>query len=125
MAQKAEWRNVFEGREISTGDNSEVRTALVETTDLNVTGVVTIRKWAKYTTTDDKERGLSKDDVPFRPTRDGLSFPASVIPEIIQDLQKIHDLALEKGVVNFVPAAYRQEAPVAEKKKPSRRPKVV
>ena len=113
---KSEWKNLVEGQQILTGENSQLRLALVETTDKSITGVVTIRKWAKYCTAVDKMAGLTKDSVPFRPTQDGISFPASVLPAIIADLQKIYQEAIRQGVAEFVPTPTPAPAPPVEEK---------
>ena len=121
MALKVEWRSVIEGRELNTGDNSQIRTAMVETTDLTITGVVTLRKWAKYCTSVEKQSGLTKENVPYRPTKDGISFPASAIPAIIEDLQRIYKEAEKRGVADYTPISQKPAQPApppAEEEKP-------
>ena len=53
------WENIACGTEIPTGENSQVRSALVSTVDRKITGVITIRKWARYCTAMDRKIGLS------------------------------------------------------------------
>lgn len=83
------WVNVVEGDNVATGDNSQIRTGVIERSDKVVTGVVMIRKWSKYVKKDEKVLGVTLDDVEFRPTKDGLSLPIAKLSELIAELQKI------------------------------------
>ena len=101
---RREWINVVSGSEIKTGVNSQIRTAMVESVGNKIMSILVIRKWAKYCTVADKMAGFNKDDVPFRPTKDGVSFSASFIPQVIADLQKIYDCAIENGMAKYDPS---------------------
>lgn len=98
---KMEWINRAEGNKIATGDKSQLRIAIVETADGKITGVCAIRKWAKYATAQDKNAGLTKESVPFRPTTDSVSFPISIVPEVINELQALLNCAVEEGIIHF------------------------
>jgi len=127
MREKAKWVNAKSGKEITTGENSQIRSSLLETEDKSVTGVVHLHKWAKYCTATDKQQGLTKENVPFRPaggsSGNGISFPASIIPSLIDDLQGIYDFAVANGMVDFDPSVAQETAKVAPK--PKTRKKVI
>lgn len=125
MREKAKWVNVKSGKEVNTGENSQIRTTLLETEDKAITGVVHLHKWAKYCTAMDKQQGLTKENVPFRPaggsSGNGISFPASVIPHLIADLKEMYDFAVANGMVEFDPTV--EPEPVAEKPKAKAKPR--
>ena len=110
MREKAKWVTAMNGKELPTGENSQIRASLIETEDKKTVGVVHLHKWAKYLTASDKQQGLTKDTVPFRPAgatkeggSNGISFPASVIPAMIADLKAMYDFAVSNGMVEFDP----------------------
>jgi hypothetical protein len=98
------WITRFTGTEIKTGRNSQIRTILNEAINSSFGGVVTFRKWARYCTVNDKMKGFTKEEIPFRPTKDGLSFSSGMIPQIITELQKIYDYALENDMIKYDPS---------------------
>ena len=42
------WEKQIEGKGIYTGENSQIRTMIIEREDREISGVLTIRKWARY-----------------------------------------------------------------------------
>lgn len=108
--EKALWNQLVENEGISTGENSQIRVNLSQTTDDEGNDIVSVgmHKWAKYITATDKMGGItSKESVPFRPTggasKQTLAFPPSAIPAIIADLQKVYDHAVKAGIIDTVP----------------------
>ena len=90
---KNEWTEVANGELIETGINSQIRTTLVDQNAGEVNNVIVVRKWARYTKTEEKSNGV----LPFfRPTNDGLSFSVDVIPQVIIELQTLYALALNR-----------------------------
>jgi len=112
---KSEWINRLQAKNLNSGDNSQVRMSLAETVDGSITGVVQIRKWAKYVNAQDRNAGQTKDSVPFRPTLDGLGFPVSLVPEIIKELQAIMDFAVENCMVQYTPPSTISDKKTAAK----------
>lgn len=94
-----DWNNMYEGKEVKTGDNSEVRTSVIERSDGEISGIVTIRKWAKYIKKDERMHGLLLDDMEFRPTKDGLSIPISALPALIKELEEMKDWAEKERLI--------------------------
>ena len=93
------WEKQAEGKEIFTGENSQIRTMIIERDDREISGVLTIRKWARYVKKDERELGLTLDEAEFRPTKDGLSLPLSSVTELIEELQKLEKWAKAEGYI--------------------------
>ena len=94
-----EWIEFVGGEKVFTGENSQIRTAIIERSDKQVGGVLTIRKWARYVKKEEKEMGVTLAETGFRPTRDGLALPLSSLTELIQELQKLEVWAKEKDLI--------------------------
>ncbi len=94
-----EWIELVGGEKVFTGENSQIRTAIIERSDKQVGGVLTIRKRARYVKKEEKEMGVTLAETGFRPTRDGLALPLSSLTELIQELQKLEVWAKEKDLI--------------------------
>ena len=94
-----EWIELVGGERVFTDENSQIRTAIIERSDKQVSGVLTIRKWARYVKKEEKEMGVTLAETGFRPTRDGLSLPLSSLTELIQELQKLEVWARTEGYI--------------------------
>ena len=94
-----EWIELVGGERVFTDENSQIRTAIIERSDKQVSGVLTIRKWARYVKKEEKEMGVTLAETGFRPTRDGLALPLSSLTELIQELQKLEVWAKEEDLI--------------------------
>lgn len=94
-----EWIELVGGERVFTDENSQIRTAIIERSDKQVSGVLTIRKWARYVKKEEKEMGVTLAETGFRPTRDGLALPLSSLTELIQELQKLEVWARTEGYI--------------------------
>ena len=94
-----EWKKQVEGEPVFTGDNSQIKTMIIEREDNHVKGIVAIRKWARYVKREERELGVTLDDVDFRPTKDGFSLPISTLPMLLKELQKIEKWAKSEGYI--------------------------
>ena len=86
---KAEWKSVAIGKDITLSDNAIVKVSIAERVDKKVTGILSIRKWAKYVTKDEKAMGIPLEAVEFRPTNDGISIPVEKLEELLKELKAI------------------------------------
>lgn len=94
-----EWIELVGGEKVFTGENSQIRTTIIERSDKELGRVLSIRKWARYVKREEKEMGVTLAETGFRPTRDGLALPLSSLTELIQELQKLEVWAKEKDLI--------------------------
>ena len=86
------WINSLQLLPIKSGENSEVRLSVVcRNDDPNITAVV-FQKWARYLTAEEKRGGLQKEEAPFRPTGDKVSFPLLCIGELSSQFKSLQPI---------------------------------
>ena len=94
-----EWIELVGGEKVFTGENSQIRTAIIERSDKQVGGVLSIRKWARFVKREEKEMGVTLEESGFRPTRDGLALPLESVPMLVKELQRLEEWAKTEGYI--------------------------
>lgn len=118
MASKSnEWRILFESKKVVAPGTTYLNVSIGETVDGERVGEVNLRKWAKYVKKDEKALGMKKDDMIYRPSTQGVTFPYTAIPFLIAELQAAYDFALKNGIITNPEFAgsYLEETPAAKK----------
>ena len=98
MSKRRDWRILSESNRIQTQETSFVNVSLCETLDKDRTGIVNIRKWDKFLKKEEYLAGLQREEMPSRPTTQGLVVPFTCIPELIKELQQIYSFAIDNNV---------------------------
>lgn len=98
MSKRRDWRILAESNCIQTQKTSFVNVSLCETLDKDHSGIVNIRKWDKFLKKEEYLAGLQREEMPSRPTTQGLLVPFTCIPELIKELQQIYNYALINNI---------------------------
>lgn len=101
--QKAKpvWTEVIEPMIIEVDDKTDIRISMVE----NEKGdsVVGIRRWALYLKKDEREQGLTIEDIAetegLRPTTDGVTMKLKFFTEFADNIQALRDYMEENELI--------------------------
>ena len=80
------WKLLERYGNVDISNKFEVQISLIQPTD--GPPHISLRKFAKYFTSDEKRRGLTDDDAFFRPTKEGVIIPACKFNELLTEIQR-------------------------------------
>lgn len=90
MVKKPEWETIVPARQVQRSDSTQVGVSVTQLAGGH-NPMVSMREFKQYATKAERAEGLTKDDMPYRPGDNGITFPVERLDDMITVLLAIKD----------------------------------